>query len=169
MNDIGHFIIPLILVLFIVYRRVKRSIGFQRFHPRRLKFRIGIFTVIGLLLLCVGFVHPILYVADALGLICGTALVLLAIRHLKFEQRGQDLYYRTHIGIETTVVALFIARLAYRLLFVFSAEQTATVSDQSQLQQYGGDPWTSAIFFILITYYISFYLFLLQKGNVRKP
>jgi TRAP-type mannitol/chloroaromatic compound transport system permease large subunit len=165
MHATGQFLIPVALMLLIVYRRVKRTIGFQPYRPRRLTVRIAIFAVIGVLLLGAGFVHPILYLADAAGLVCGGVLAYFAIRHSKFEFRGGELHYRTHIWIETIVVALFIGRIAYRLLFVFTAGQQAASGDQ--MQQYTRDPWTALIFFLIVAYYIGFYLHVLKEGRRR--
>lgn len=166
MENIGQYAIPVLFMLFVVYRRFKRSIGFQPFKPHRLKLRIGIFSFIGLALLTAGFVHPILFGADALGLACGAVIAYYAIKHSKFEQRVDNLYYRTHIGIETFVVALFVGRLAYRFVVLFSmGQQPASANNPAQMQQMANDPWTAITFFLIIAYYIGYYTFVIRRSN----
>ncbi|MGO0059166.1 hypothetical protein ACTID9_03980 [Brevibacillus fluminis] len=168
MHNLGQFAFPALLIIFILYRRIKRSVGFQKFAPRRMRFRMVIFAIIGLLLLVAGYVHPILYLADAAGIACGILLAFFAVRHCTFEWRGPDLYHRTHIGIEMAVLALFLGRIAFRFAFMFSpAGQAALANDPTQMQQYSRDPWTAFVFFILVAYYIWYYRFLLKEGTAR--
>lgn len=166
MHNLGQFAVPALLIIFILYRRIRRTVGFQKFSPRTMRFRIGIFGLIGILLLTAGYLHPILYLADAAGIACGVLLAVLAVRHCVFEWRGQDLCYRTHIGIEMLVLALFLGRLAFRFVYMFSAAgQAAMANDPAQMQQYTRDPWTAVVFFILVTYYIWYYSYLLKEGK----
>lgn len=169
MNQTAQYSIPILLVLFILYRRIRRTVGFQLLRPRRLMVRIGIFTVIGLVLIAAGFVHPIVLAADGAGLVLGGLLAWLAIRHSVVERRSDGLYYRTHIVIESLVIALLAGRVAYRFLFAMQDAQTvANAGGQTDaLQQYGRDPWTAAIFFILIAYYAGYYLYVLRAAPKR--
>jgi hypothetical protein len=168
MQHISQFAVPAVVILLVLYRRVRRTIGFQKANPGRLGFRIGLFALVGLLLLGAGFVHPILYLADAAGIVCGIALALLAVKYCTFETRGPDLYYRTHIGIEAAVLALFIGRIVYRLFFLFAAGPQ-TSSDPAAMQQWTKDPWTAVIFFILVSYYIGYYGFVLRECRKHTP
>ncbi|SFD67227.1 Protein of unknown function [Paenibacillus catalpae] len=170
MEQISSYIIPLLVILFVVYRRLKRSVGFQPFRPGRLKMRIGIFSVIGILLLVTGFPHPAIYVSDALGIACGAVIAYYAIKHSRFEHRDDTLFYRTHIGIETLVVLLFIGRIAFRVIEMFGNGGTAAVAlnnETAQMQQYTNDPLTAATFFLLVAYYIGYYSFILRKSDEK--
>ncbi|WP_052350315.1 CcdC protein domain-containing protein [Paenibacillus gorillae] len=168
MELLTHYAVPVLIIFFFLYRRFKRTVGFQPYNPRRLKVRIGIFSVIGILLLTAGFTKPQLFAFDAVGLALGAVIVYFAIKHSRFEQREDTLYYRTHIAIEAFVVALFVGRIAYRFLITFTsgsgAAQTAVNGNAVQMQQFAGDPWTALVFYILITYYIGFYLFVLRNS-----
>jgi TRAP-type mannitol/chloroaromatic compound transport system permease large subunit len=164
MQHAAQAVVPVLLVLFIVYRRIKRTVGTQPFQPRKLKVRTGIFLVVALLLLIAGLLHPILWAADGAGLIAGSALAWLAIRHNRFEWREAGLHYRTHTAIQAVVVALFVGRIAYR--FAFAGQQTAASPDnQAQMQMYARDPWTAAVFFVLVAFYIGYYTYILRKGK----
>jgi len=168
MHAIGQFAIPLLLVLFIVYRRIRRTVGYQLFQPRKLRVRIGIFAVIALILIGFGFLHPIVWAADAAGLAAGCGLAWFAIRHHEFEDRADGLYYRTHTGIQVIVVGLLVARLAYRFAFLSKLDTAATdAQSQAQLQPYSNDPWTAGVFFILVAYYVVYYTYILRHGKER--
>lgn len=169
MNQTAQFAVPILLVAFILYRRIRRTVGFQLLRPRRLKVRIGIFSVIGILLIAAGFVHPIVFAADGAGLVLGGLLAWFAIRHSVVERRSDGLYYRTHVVIESIVIALFAGRIAYRFLFAMQGTQAAMDAggNPDALQQYGRDPWTAAIFFILIAYYAGYYVYVLRAAPKR--
>ncbi|WP_336772373.1 sporulation protein [Paenibacillus sp. MMO-58] len=173
MNQIGSYIVPLLIILFVVYRRLKRSVGFQPFKPSRLKMRIGIFSIIGILLLASGFPHPAIYISDAIGIACGAVIAYYAIKHSRFEQREDTLFYRTHVGIETLVVLLFIGRIAFRIIEMFGTGGTTAMNpaalnnETAQMQQYTNDPLTAATFFLLVAYYIGYYTFILRKSDEK--
>ncbi|UJF32593.1 hypothetical protein [Paenibacillus hexagrammi] len=162
MQNWSHYAIPILIVLLIVYRRTKRTIGFQKLSRGRLKFRIGIFSIIGLMILAFGFVHPIHFIAYAIGMAAGTALGLTAIRHTRFERRPDAWYYRTHIWVEITVLILFIGRIAYRILFVASAANPNNMNPADP-SQFTRDPLTAGIFFVIVTYYLLFFGYLLRE------
>lgn len=168
MHTLGQFAVPALLIVFVLYRRIKRSVGYQKFTPRRMRFRMAVLGIIGILLLVAGYMHPILYLADAAGIACGITLAYFAVRHCTFEWRDQDLYYRTHIWIEMLVLALFSGRIAFRFIFMFSPEgQAMLANDPAQMQQYTRDPWTAFVFFIIVAYYIWYFRFLLKEGTAR--
>ncbi|CAM3139467.1 CcdC protein domain-containing protein [Paenibacillus lupini] len=170
MDNIGSYLIPLLIILFVMYRRFKRTIGFQPFQPRRLRFRIGLFSVIGVLLLATGYSHPAIYLSDALGIACGAVIAYFAIKHSRFELRDNSLFYRTHIGIETLVVLLFIGRVAFRIVDMVGnggpvAVNPAMTSDTAELQHYTNDPLTAITFFLLVAYYIGYYTFIIRRSE----
>jgi hypothetical protein len=164
MHGWTQYLLAALFIGFIVYRRTKRSIGFQKFSRRRLLFRTILFGFLGIVILGFGFVHPIHFVADALGLIGGIALGLIAIKHTQFEKRENAWYYRTRLWVEVTVLLLFLGRIAYRMLYIFSSGQVDTVraADPSQFIK---DPVTSGIFFIIVTYYVLYFGYILKQED----
>jgi hypothetical protein len=167
MQSMFQIAIPFLFIAFMIYRRVKRSIGFQPFSPKRMRFRTVLFGILGIFILSVGFIHPILFLADGVGIAVGAVLAFYAIRHFVYEWRGELLYTRTHIIIEATVLTLFLGRVLYRVLTVIMLSKNSDApSDPQQMSQFTKDPFTVAIFLIIVIYYIAYYSFLIRKGKV---
>jgi membrane protein CcdC involved in cytochrome C biogenesis len=164
MQHAGQAAIPVILMLFLIYRRIRRTVGFQPYHARKLKVRIGIFGALAIALFAAGFLHPIVWAADAGGLIAGGVLAIFAVRHNRFEWQGATLYYRTHAAIQAIVVALFVSRVAYRLFSVYQQSSLADSNGAAQTQLYTRDPWTAAVFFVMAAFYIGYYFYILRNG-----
>ncbi|WP_276352559.1 CcdC protein domain-containing protein [Cohnella caldifontis] len=165
----AQFAIPALIILWVVYRRIRRTVGSQPFEPRRLRVRIGIFAVVGLLLLELGLQHPMIWAGDAAGTAAGCILAAFAIRHTQFERREAGLYYRTHTGIQLAVVALLLIRVVVRFanMGTYAPSPTADPGNQVPMQAFAGDPWTSGIFFVLVAFYVAYYLYILRQGKER--
>ncbi|SEC57326.1 hypothetical protein [Paenibacillus sp. GP183] len=162
MQNWTQYIFVAILIGFIIYRRTKKTIGFQKLSRNRLMFRTIMFGILGLVILGLGFIHPIFFVADAVGLVGGIALGLIAIRHTRFEKREDIWFYRTHLWVEITVLVLFLGRIAYRLLFIVSASSPNAMNpaDPSQISK---DPLTAGIFFVIVSFYLLYFVYLLKE------
>jgi hypothetical protein len=162
MQDWTHYIFVALLIGFIIYRRTKRTIGFQKLSRKRLMLRTIMFGILGLVILGLGFLHPIFFVADAVGLVGGVALGLVAIHHTRFEKREDVWFYRTHLWVEITVLVLFLGRIAYRLLFIVSSSSPNAMNpaDPSQLAK---DPLTAGIFFVIVSFYLLYFVYLLKE------
>lgn len=157
-----------VLVLFSVYRRIRRNIGFQRFARKRMITRMLIFAILGALLLVSGYRQPTVYIFDALGLVFGTVIAYFSIRTTSLEWRQDAWYYRPNSWIGMFLTVLFIARIAYRVVQdyeLFQMTASASLAQQQQLASYSHDPTTSIILFTLIAYYLVYYVFLI--GRVR--
>jgi TRAP-type mannitol/chloroaromatic compound transport system permease large subunit len=166
MHEWTQYLFAALFIGFIVYRRTKRSIGFQKFSRKNLLFRTILFGVLGIVILGFGFLHPIHFAADAIGLAGGIILGLIAIRHTRFEKRETGWYYRTHLWVEVAVLVLFLGRIAYRMLFIFSEGQaTAANMSVADPSQFAKDPITSGVFFIIVTYYVLYFSYLLKEED----
>lgn len=86
MEHLGPTLLIMALIAFGIYRRVKRTIGFQKLNRKRLIFRTTIFGVLGCVFLYAGLLHPIHFIADAIGLAVGLILSYYAIKHIQFEK-----------------------------------------------------------------------------------
>jgi hypothetical protein len=166
LHFVPQYLYPMLLILFILYRRIKRSIGFQPFKTRRLIVRIAIFSFIAVLLLGISALHPMSYIYDLAGIIAGLILITYAIKHSSFEMREKTLFYRTHIWIESFVLFVFLGRFLYRVTYLFVIPNSQPNMNSVQYgQHFTKDPSTMAIFFLLAAYYIGFYSFVLKKGK----
>jgi hypothetical protein len=150
-------IVPAALVGFVVYRRIRRSIGFQKFSPGRLKFGIALFTLLGGMLLVQSGLRSLPLAASLAGAAIGAALAFYAVRHVVHELRDDGLFVKTHIIIESSVLLLFLGRLGYRIMQVTSAGRGGMPA--------GGDPATLLLLFIVVAYYWGYNGWLLRNGQ----
>ncbi|MCC2686472.1 MAG: hypothetical protein K0R75_3371 [Paenibacillaceae bacterium] len=188
MEHVTQLIIFGLLMVWVVYRRVRRSIGMQPYSPNRLIVRLVLFGIVGVLILSAAIAVPSLVPGAIVGVLCGVGLALLAIKYCVTEQRGGVWYYRTHIWIESAVLAIFLGRLVYRLIGVSRAvgaggfpgagaagagagaaagAGTAGGAGAHGAEAAGAaiatDPITAGVFFLIIAYYIVYYVYLLRK------
>lgn len=164
-----QLLMPIAIIGLILYRRIKRSIGFQPFKKKRLIIRIVLFSFITILFLVTSAAHPISYLYDLVGVMIGIIFVFYAMKHSSFEYRNDILFYRTHIWIESIILFLFLSRFLYRFVFIFNmADTQAPMTTPQNAQFIAKDPLTMIVFFIIAVYYIGFYYFVLTKSKTNK-
>lgn len=151
------------LIAWAIYRRVRRTIGRQALAPARMKFRIGLLGVIGVLILLASVRDLSLLGATLGGIACGTALGFIGLRHTKFETTAQGQFYTPHTYIGLLVSALFLGRILYRFLYQYQGMQAAGQANANPFAAYQSNPLTLAIFGVLIGYYIAYYTGVLNK------
>jgi hypothetical protein len=147
------------IVAFGVYRRVRRNIGRQILTATRQYVRMGLISVLCLVLT---FLHPLQPVAVAYigsGLLVGAAIGWFALRHTEFAATPEGYFYTPHLYIGIAITALFIGRLLYRVVLVYgtvanAAPGTAAAPDNN--------PLTLGILFLTASYYIVYCTGLLQ-------
>jgi uncharacterized protein YacL len=170
MEHMGSTLLIMVIVAFAIYRRVKRTVGYQKLSRSRLIFRTVMFGLLGCVFLYVGMLHPINLVADGVGLVAGLVLAYYAIKHIRFEKREDAWYYRTTLWVEITVIVLLLGRIAYKLLSMYLYNPAAFESGAaSSLESYTKDPLTVGIFFVLISFYIRYFTYLLGKHKELEP
>jgi len=109
-----RYLIPLALIVFLIYRRIKRTIGFQKYIPAVIVTRIILFSIVSAIVLFFTVTQINSLIADIAGFSIGLLLLYLAIKNKVFEKREKGLYYRAHIWIELIIMILFLARFVYR-------------------------------------------------------
>lgn len=169
MQDWTHYAIPIVIICFFIYRRTKRTIGFQKLAKGRLKFRLTVFSILGIAIFLLGFIHPIHFIGYLIGLAAGVGLGLTAIRHTRFEHRADGWYYRTHLWIEIAVLVLFLSRIIYRVVFIALSPNPTSSLNPADLTQFTKDPVTAGVFFIIVSYYILFFGYLLREETKLDP
>lgn len=166
-----HHYIPILIIILAVlvgmYRRVRRTVGFQPLVRRRLITRVVIFSIVALLILVAGVAHPLSYVSDVVGLAIGGIIAYVSARTTKFEMRNNRWGYLQHMWIGIGLIVLLLGRLALRFFEISQevgrAHQAATQNKMAA--QSLSDPWTSGIIMLLVAYYIGYFFFLLRKAR----
>jgi len=155
------------LVIWVFYRRVRRSIGRQSLSPRRLQLRIASLAILGCLLGWNAAHEPSLVGALLLGAVAGAALGQLGLRHTQFEFTPTGDFYTPHTYIGIGVTAALIARLIYRFMAV-QPTSGAMVMHAHDASLAPASPLTLAIFGLLVGYYLSYYIGLLRRARSRQ-
>ncbi|HTX24744.1 MAG TPA: hypothetical protein VMD03_08810 [Steroidobacteraceae bacterium] len=151
------------LVVWGIYRRMRRSFGRQRVDANRLIFRIGILAVIGALVVIPGVRDSRTVGGLVAGIACGAALAFVGLRHTKFETTPEGRFYTPHTYIGVGVMVLFLARLLYRFIYLYSNGQAMTAAHQNLALAYQRSPLTVGMFGALVSYYVLFYVGVLLK------
>lgn len=156
------------IILFAVARRARALIGRQKIWPTGLATRLATFTVLGVVIIAVTIAHPLNLLGDVVGLAIGAALAWYGLRLTVFEHTPDGSYYTPNLYIGLAVFVLFIARFGYRVFTVMQqsealTKQAANGAANPFAQFSGGDPLTSAAYFILIGYYVVYYIALLVR------
>ena len=134
-----------ILISWLIYRRLYRSIGRQRVSPTRLIFRVILFGCLSLMAFVLILVRSWPFLGFGLA---GVALGWIAVGLTLFEREGNTQYFTPNRYLGFSVFALFLGRVLYRLYLVapLIKSQTADAASMSRfLDQAGGPPITLAI------------------------
>lgn len=163
-HDVSQFssVLVVVLVVFVVYRRFRRTFGRQVFSPTRFWIRIGIFSVIGAWLAFLSLHSMQLVGGVVLGLVAGAALAVWAASQTRFERDGAKRYFVPHTYSGLIVSALFLGRLAYRLAL---AGPSTAGNGTNPWASYLSSPLTLGLFFVLAGYYVCYYSLLLYRAG----
>ena len=154
------------LVVWAVYRRLRRSFGRQRVRDALMWLRIGILTAAAAAVTA-ATAHDVRLLAALLaGVACGAALGYVGLRYTRFEVQSDGRFYTPHTYIGVAVSALFFGRLLYRFLTVYNGTLPAASASHGFATAYQG-PFTLAVFGALVGYYVLYYLGVLQRTRVN--
>jgi hypothetical protein len=153
------------LVLFLIYRRFRRTFGRQPLRPKSMIVRMAIFSVIAVLLLPAAVRSANGALAIGVGLAVGVALGVWGAKHTRFERHETQLHYVPHTYAGMVVSALFLGRLIYRAVVLGQGMKSSPDAVGSIYQ----NPVTLSIFFVLIGYYLYYYGFVLWKSKHLTP
>jgi hypothetical protein len=163
-----HVITPILfaaLIVWGIYRRLRRTFGRQRIDTRRIPVRIGILAIVGALA-AVSIVHDVRTLEGLIaGIACGAALAHTGLRYTKFEVTSEGSFYTPHTYIGVAVSALFLGRLLYRFLYLSFGAHGLDPANHNLALAYQNSPLTAGMFGALISYYVLFYLGVLLKGR----
>jgi hypothetical protein len=167
---IGPFLLAA-LVVFIIYRRFRRNFGQQPLRPVRMRIRTVVLLVIGCFLVPTAWRSPAFASALLGGLAAGVALALWGAERTRFLRIAGQLHYVPHTYTGVLVSLLFLGRLVYRLILVYSNTHategqgldtgTQAFAPASMLRS----PLTAGLFFVLVGYYVCYYSVVLWKAK----
>jgi hypothetical protein len=159
-------LLVLALVIFGVYRRMRRTFGRQNVSAPRMWVRIVLLTIVGGLV-AYAAVRNVTTLEGLLGgVICGAALALLGLKHTQFEVTPEGHFYTPHTYIGLAVTALFLGRIVYRYSAVLASPQAQPgPPNPNPFAAYQNSPWTAGIFGVLVAYYILYYVGILLKSR----
>lgn len=154
-----------------VYRRVRRNISRQKFSPWRLWLRSGFLTIAFFALLRWPAFNAEIAMAMIAGAAAGSLLALqLGIRHTRFEQQPDGLYYTPNVILGTAISLIFIARMIYRLIVIYPLMQAAEVQGPAfSSQMFAGSrtALTMGLLGLVIGYFVAYCVGLLQRGKAQ--
>ncbi len=163
---------PFVIAAFfvwVIYRRLRRTFGRQTVSEGRMWFRTGLLIVIGCVVLAASWADRMTLGALFGGLVCGSALGYLGLRHTQFEVTPEGRFYTPHTYIGLLVSALFLGRLLYRFLSVNFNAQAADPANQNFLATLHRSPITVAIFGVLVSYYVLYNVGVLRRTKLPTP
>jgi membrane protein CcdC involved in cytochrome C biogenesis len=159
------------LVALLLFRRLKNSVGFQKFSLPALVGKVTIFILISAFYIIAAQRNS--QVLNILaGVFSGLVLAYVATYHARFEKRENGLFYRTHVWVEIIVVCLFLFRFVYRLVILKDIIQPGNdMQDASAKMKAMQDPVTGILLLCFCTYYIGYYTFILMEGRraIKNP
>jgi len=171
-SQIGPFLFAA-LIVFAVYRRLRRSFGRQPLRPARMTVRMVLLTLLVCLLLPAALRSAQFLAAELAGAALGIGLGVWGARRTRFLTHGGQRYYVPHTYTGIAISLLFLGRLVYRVVQVYgsthashaanavAANAQASAAPAAMLQS----PLTVGIFFLLAGYYLYYYGWLLWKSK----
>ncbi len=151
------------LVVWGVYRRMRRSFGRQRVRDGYMWLRIGVLALVAVFI-GAQVAHDI----DVLGILvagvaCGAVLGYFGLRHTKFEVSSEGRFYTPHTYIGLAVTAVFLARVLYRFLGLYNGLVPGPAPGEDLAAIYRHNPFTLAVIGALVGYYVLYYAGVLQR------
>ena len=157
------------LIAFAMYRRFRRTFGRQLVTPKRMTARVVLFGIAGAVMLSVYF-SPTMLLAAAAGAIPGAVLGLVGIHYTRIEATADGRYYTPNAWVGGAVSALFLTRVAGRLVTIYQVTSTAAASGEAMpVSGLKKSPLTLAIFVVLVGYYGVYYSGVLRRARQVAP
>jgi hypothetical protein len=153
------------LIVFAIYRRVRRNIGRQPLSPARLGYRVGLFGLVGAIVLLTSLRDMNLFGAMVAGIAGGVVLAWFGLKHTQFEATPEGRFYTPHTYIGAFVSALFLGRVLYRYIVLYSTTHAIAQTDTNPFAAYQKSPLTLAIFGVLVGYYVAYYAGVLARNR----
>ena len=142
------------LVVFMLYRRVRRNIGRQPVNERRMLLRIAILLLAAAMIFAPALHDASLAAGAAAGLIAGGSLAWLGVRLTRFETTAAGHFYVPNLYLGLAITAVLLARVAYRFTQLYPLMQAQTSAPPPMV--WAGTPLTIGLFGLVIGYYLAY-------------
>ena len=148
-----------------LYRRTHKLIMRQHFSLRRSRLSLIFFPLLILLFLIGSYLHPLAVAAELGGVLIGVALAVYGLRHTKYENTAEGLFYtpNAHIGIALSL--LLAGRVAYRFFQMY----VSAAAFAQPPQDFARSPLTLLIFGTTAGYYAWYALGLIRWQRSLTP
>jgi hypothetical protein len=123
--------------------------------------RIGIFSVLSMVIGSAVVVYLPSLAALGGGLLLGIPLALLGLHLTKFELSDHRKFYTPNTAIGVALTVLFVGRVGYRLFVLYAAPPMDGMPPPSLFHS----PLTLLIFGVTAGYYIAYYAGILQRAR----
>jgi hypothetical protein len=159
-----------IFILYRIYLRVRRTIGWQQLNPGKLQVSAVILSILGIVLVAMGASHPVSLVSDAAGIVIGIIIAYCGAAMTRFEQRDGSWHYRPNTWIGGIVTALFFGRILYRIYDMVAMTSSggahAGLSAADRLQSVAGG-WSAGLMLVMFSYYVVYNIMLLRRQKMQ--
>jgi hypothetical protein len=160
-----------LLIPLALYRRFRRNFGRQPLGPARR--RMVILSVIAVLIVLPAVTLKALPVllSEAAGALVGVALAVWGMSRTRFLTQNGQIYYIPHTYTGIAVSVLFVGRLIYRIVQLYTVPGLAAAHGMGDgtPAAIGRSPLTAGIFFVMIGYYVCYYGLVLRKSKHITP
>jgi hypothetical protein len=150
------------LLAWAIGRRMRRAFGRQPVRAQQMRFRIGVLALAAALAITGALRELPGLGALIAGLACGAVLGYVGLRHTQFDVTAEGRFYTPHTYIGLIVTALFLGRVAYRVMNAYHGA-AFTGANPADPFAYHKSPLTLAMFGVLIGYYLLFNFGVLRK------
>lgn len=159
------------LAVLLIYRRLRRSFGRQPVRRGRMGLRLGLLVLLGSSMLPAALRSGQFLASELIGVTAGVLLGWWGIRHTRFLRHDGRLYYVPHTYSGIAVSLLFVGRLVYRLVVVYTGSRGAAPDDRFDLDSMSmmQSPLTSGLVLVLVGYYLTYYAGILRKSTRISP
>ena len=171
-SQFGPYLIAA-LVVFGIYRRFRRSFGRQPLSRGRMTLRIVLLAVVACALLPLALRSVQFLTAELVGAVLGVGLGLWGAERTRFVMFRDKLHYVPHTYTGIAVSLLFLGRVVYRLVQVYTTLHAAHEGAVNAAYPANGlgssgmvrSPLTVGLFFVLMGYYVCYYGLVLWKSK----
>jgi hypothetical protein len=171
-SQFGPYLIAA-LVVFALYRRLRRSFGRQPLRAGRMTVRIVLLGIVACALLPLALRSVQFLAAELAGGALGMGLGLWGAGRTRFVMFRGKLHYVPHTYTGIAVSLLFLGRVVFRVVQVYTdmhAQHAGALSAAGSANGFAApgmarSPLTAGIFFVLMGYYVCYYSLVLRKSK----